>query len=1052
MKLDTEFIKLPLRFDAERLADEVAGFFEDEWKPHPQGYPGNSAVSLIAAGGDPLNDATKGPMLPTPSLPRCRYLRQVLAAFQSTIGRTRLMRIVGDGEVTSHVDSNYYWLQRVRIHVPMVTYPEVQFTCGDKSLNMAAGECWLFDTWRLHSVRNHVPHPRIHLVVDTVGSAAFWDMVAVGERPFAPQRPDEVANARFVPFEPDKKVKLETERVNHPVVMSPWEQEILLAGFLDELTANEENDSKQMERLFATVRRFQREWRDLWARFAIDSTGWDAYRRALDELEQELKQFPDELVLTNGLAATQFLRQAIVRPALNSDVASTAPAAGGDGRFGKLHVEKSAPGIARSDSVPSSADRFDRPIFIVGAPRSGSTLLFETLARSPSVWTVGGESHGIFERIAQLTPAERGYDSNRLTETDADQATVRALRANFLAHLKDRDGAPLAANGPPFRMLEKTPKNALRIPFLKAVFPSALFVYLFRPPGPNLSSIVEAWRSARFVTYPDLPDWPGPPWSLLLIEGWQELRGKALPEIAAAQYESVHRQIMEDLSRIPKEHWCAVSYAALLADPQSVAQRLCRFAGIDWDQQLEAGRLPLSRHTLTPPDPNKWRKNAELLASVLPRARETARRVRQRTGLTRPEPLVPDVSARMVDVPDSMIAAVARQSLYAESKNLKTAGAPADIKEPTMAAAPAEQVTSNETRPKPAEPRCVNTNSFPQLLAQLGISLLVTTYQAGKLFMVRSNGGKLNAHFRDFHMPMGLACHHRRLVIGTKLHVWEFRNQPDVCRSLDPPGLHDACFLPRSCHVTGDIRIHELAIANRELWIVNTRFSCLCTLDQEHSFVPRWRPPFVTALAPEDRCHLNGLAIHDGRPKYVTALGTTDTEGGWRENKAGGGCLIDVDSGEILIDGLSMPHSPRWYNDELWVLESGDGNISRVDLQNRRCATIAQVPGFTRGIDFCGPFAFVGLSQVRESAVFSGIPITERLEERTCGIWVIDLRNGKTVAFLRFEAGVQEIFAVQVLPNTRFPELINDDQTYLANSFMLPQEALADVPQLQRSK
>jgi uncharacterized protein (TIGR03032 family) len=353
-----------------------------------------------------------------------------------------------------------------------------------------------------------------------------------------------------------------------------------------------------------------------------------------------------------------------------------------------------------------------------------------------------------------------------------------------------------------------------------------------------------------------------------------------------------------------------------------------------------------------------------------------------------------------------------------------------------------------------AELRSVHTTSFPALLEQLGASLLVSTYQAGKLVVVRADGGKLNTHFRTFHSPMGLAGDATRFTVGTRCEVLEFRNQPDVARKLPPAGKHDACFLPRAAHVTGDVRIHEIAWADgpsrqgKELWIVNTRFSCLCTLDADYSFVPRWRPPFVTALSPEDRCHLNGLALRDGRPRYVTCLGRTDTAGGWRANKANGGYLLEVPSGAVLAEGLSMPHSPRWYDNQLWLLESGTGGFGRVDLATGRLKTIIELPGFTRGLDFLGPFAFIGLSQVRETATFSGLPITERLQERTCGVWVVDTRNGQTVAFLRFEAAVQEIFAVLVLPGVRFPEVLTDDQDIISSSFILPDEALADVPRL----
>jgi uncharacterized protein (TIGR03032 family) len=352
-------------------------------------------------------------------------------------------------------------------------------------------------------------------------------------------------------------------------------------------------------------------------------------------------------------------------------------------------------------------------------------------------------------------------------------------------------------------------------------------------------------------------------------------------------------------------------------------------------------------------------------------------------------------------------------------------------------------VASTEDQPL----RAVHTPNFPALVRELGMSLLVTTYQAGKLVLVRDEGDHLNVHFRGFQAPMGMALGGDRLAIGTKMQVWEFVNVPAVAARLEPPGRHDACYLPRSSHFTGNIQIHEMAWgAGDELWVVNTRFSCLCTLDRSASFTPRWRPSFVSELEPSDRCHLNGLGMIEGRPKYVTALGETDTMGGWRDNKAKGGVVIDVDSGAVLARGLSMPHSPRWYAGRLWICESGAGTFGYIDLNTGRYEPVAETPGFTRGLDFAGPFAFVGLSQVRESAVFSGIAITERLEahERTCGVCAIDLRSGQVVALLRFETAVQEVFAVTVL-GQRFPELINDDETLLESSFVVPTDCLGEV-------
>jgi uncharacterized protein (TIGR03032 family) len=354
--------------------------------------------------------------------------------------------------------------------------------------------------------------------------------------------------------------------------------------------------------------------------------------------------------------------------------------------------------------------------------------------------------------------------------------------------------------------------------------------------------------------------------------------------------------------------------------------------------------------------------------------------------------------------------------------------------------------------PAPQPLRSKHTSNFPALLEQLGISVLVSTYQAGKLVLLRADGASVNTHFRDLPRPMGLAADRTRVAVGTAQEIRQYRNMTPVVRRLEPPGRHDACYLARSAHVTGDIDVHEMAWAGDELWFVNTRFSCLCTLNGIHSFVPRWRPPFVSALAPQDRCHLNGVGmVPDDKgqltPRYVTALAATDTPQGWREHKKDGGVLVEVPSGKVLVSGLSMPHSPRWVQGRLWMLESGTGGLGFVDLNAGRYRNVAELPGFTRGLDIYGNLAFVGLSQVRESAVFSGIPIAEKaLEERNCGVWVVDLRDGRTVAFLRFEDAVQEVFAVQVLPGLRYPELAPEDPKLLLDSYDLPSAALEEVP------
>ncbi|MEM9137938.1 MAG: TIGR03032 family protein, partial [Cyanobacteria bacterium P01_F01_bin.42] len=311
----------------------------------------------------------------------------------------------------------------------------------------------------------------------------------------------------------------------------------------------------------------------------------------------------------------------------------------------------------------------------------------------------------------------------------------------------------------------------------------------------------------------------------------------------------------------------------------------------------------------------------------------------------------------------------------------------------------------------------------------------------------RTDGDSVNTHFRVFQKPMGIAATRDRLAIGSGASIWELHNVPGTAARLQPAGKHDACFIPRDIHITGDIDIHEMAWADRDLWFINTRFSCLCTLDKDYSFVPRWRPPFITAYDLRDRCHLNGLGLRDGKPKYVTALGATDTPSGWRNNKASGGILMDIDTNKVLLQGLSMPHSPRWYQGRLWVLESGKGSLAYLDDSTGKVVTVAELPGFTRGLEFFGNLAFVGLSQIRESAVFSGLPLTQTLTERICGVWIVNIETGETVAFLKFEEAVQEIFGIAVLPGIRFPEVAEWSPELMGTSYVLPDEALANTVQ-----
>jgi uncharacterized protein (TIGR03032 family) len=333
-----------------------------------------------------------------------------------------------------------------------------------------------------------------------------------------------------------------------------------------------------------------------------------------------------------------------------------------------------------------------------------------------------------------------------------------------------------------------------------------------------------------------------------------------------------------------------------------------------------------------------------------------------------------------------------------------------------------------------------DTPELAKVLEEQGISLLISTYQAGKLIVARNDDGKLDAQFRDIVKPMGIAVGKGQIAIGAKGEVLFFQNLPGDYSKLERSEKTDACFIQRYGHLTGEIDIHEMAFdVDGRIWFINTRFSALCTIDGNPSFVPAWRPSFISAYEPEDRCHLNGLGMREGRPRYVTALGESDQARGWREHKADGGVLIDLATGETLCRGLSMPHSPRWHADHLWVCESGKGELSTVDLDTGKLKPMFQFPGFTRGLDFCGPYAFVGLSQIRETALFSGIPITENQPERNCGVWVVNILDGTLVGVLRFREGVHEIFSVQALQGMRFPEVLNKYDKLALETYFMPQ-------------
>ncbi|MGH8211707.1 MAG: sulfotransferase [Rhodanobacteraceae bacterium] len=607
MKLQVPFVQLPLRFDAGRLAAEMQALGDAAWRPHPQKYPGNFALPLIAAKGNAESDSVAGPMRPTPYLEDCPCIRDVLVQLGAVWGRSRLMKLGPHAEVSVHADTNYYWRERVRVHVPILTHPDVRFVCGTAEVNMAAGECWIFDTWRRHRVINAQSGERVHLVADTVGSEHFWRLVKAGRVPGSETAGWQPQQLQCGPSLGGGPRELLLESSNAPTVMTPWEMRYHLSFLLSETAPH-----PQGRLLEQKVKQFLAAWQVLWAEFGESRAGWQAYRGERDAFAADIRALSGSLSLVNGMGWMETVRAMVLKYAITD--LDTAGEAAPDEHLGTPSSESSP-----RNCPPSGRDpEFDRPIFIISTPRSGSTLLFETLQRAPGLHSTGSESHRLIEGIPGLRSAG-GHASNRL---DADAATTTIaseLRRRFLGRLHDREGCPPSAL--PVRMLEKTPKNALRIPFLARAFPEALFIYLHRDARQTLGSMMDAWQSGHFRTYPNLPGWRGLPWSLLLIPGWQTLIGKPLPEIVAEQWRVTTRQMVADLEDLPAKRCVAIDYDDFLAEPQGSAMSLCRALGLEWDGSID-GPLPVSRYTLTAPAQGKWRRHQDEIERVLPDLRE----------------------------------------------------------------------------------------------------------------------------------------------------------------------------------------------------------------------------------------------------------------------------------------------------------------------------------------------------------------------------------------------------------------------------------------------
>ncbi|MDM8565078.1 sulfotransferase [Candidatus Halobeggiatoa sp. HSG11] len=614
--------------DQVQLQHELSKFKTDEWHSTSD----KSAIILTSVGGTLNCDfAISGPIKPTIFLERCPCVKQILGSLNTPISRCRLTK-------STKINYNYHWFRYLTVYVPIIT--NSTFIYADKNIQMAVGEAWVVDT----------PHQ--------IETDNFLLLIEI-------PRTNKVLNTSS-----DGKINL----VNYCFeVLRPIEIEQLIATILSGI-------NQPSSKLTIEIQNFNTQWQMVFSEFEHSSTGELAYQTLISFFNKEIvpklaQLHPNEkancaikiissMLLMSPPQVKRFSRSLLTKKRLqvNPTIHLNVPYRSIKHKTNRyLHPEQikvlqaccSPVNIEAMQLVTKlktdklieivkkllalkvltedfKCPKFERPIFIISAPRAGSTLLFNTMSLFPELWTIGEENHKLIEGIPTLHPSYRDFSSNRLTATEATYNIIINLHKRFVRELLDRNGnlylnLPVEQRPRKIRLVEKTPKNALRIPFLKKIFPEAIFIYLYRDPKENINSMMEFWRSRRFIAHRALPSWPYNNWSFLLTPGWEQLKKCSIAEIAAYQWKTTNSYILNDLQDLPKANWCFINYTDLIQEPKTTIHKISEFAGINWDQKVEqslSNPLPISPMTLSAPSPNKWRKHEEEINKILPSLEE----------------------------------------------------------------------------------------------------------------------------------------------------------------------------------------------------------------------------------------------------------------------------------------------------------------------------------------------------------------------------------------------------------------------------------------------
>jgi uncharacterized protein (TIGR03032 family) len=644
-------------------------------------------------------------------------------------------------------------------------------------------------------------------------------------------------------------------------------------------------------------------------------------------------------------------------------------------------------------------------IFIVATPRQGAGLFRELACVPDGFGSTALSKESLIDIVADSTGIN-DFISHQISDlnlnSDQVASVVKAIQA------KANSDLPVT--------VDYHTSFALNVDLLAKAFPEAKFIYFSRDAVASVASGIVAWQSGEFVTEPELPTWWGSKWSFPLIPSWLELVGEPINEIVAKQTAELGVIALAKLASIRssgKNNVAIAEFESLLAKPAETIEEVMGALGHSWASALPS-KLPWSKTSKS--------KGANLDATGIT---ELAR-----TGILSHAESFEVLFRALGDLGIT-------RTLPAKDAVPKNS--------PTNKSTPKMRSQLSEGTPFVAH----FTGALPELLFKAKASLVFSAYNSGLVGTVRAKGNSIDTSYINMPKPMGMALSDGKLAISTLDAIRGYRQHNQLARRFAGEQAPDTVFMAQHNVITGQLAVHDMAYGTAPgyegLWFINSAFSCLSLMDPDFSFIPKWRPSWISSLAFENRCHLNGLAMVKGAPKYVTALSQSNEPQGWRADKGTTGVIVDITTNRIVTSGLSMPHSPRWHNNQLFFLESGKGSLSRVDHRSGEVTTIAILPGFTRGLAFIGHYALVGLSQVRESA-FKDLPVTSNKQERNCGIWVVDTRSGQIVSTLKFEGVIQELFEVTVVEDTTWPVFL-ERTPEMGTAFVLPNEALKNLAQ-----